>query len=116
MKIRTVYFKVSDMSKAVSFWRDLLKIEPHKKFDTWHEFMVGDVRLGLLLNDFGDKFSGSNCVPVLEFDDTEVMTYVERAKNLGAQIIKEGLDDPNLRSVVFADPFGNAFEISKFHD
>ena len=104
------------MPKAVSFWRDLLKVEPHKTFDTWHEFMIGNVRLGLLLNDYGDKFSGSNCVPVFEFDDTNVITYIQRAKDLGAKVIKEGLDDPNLRSVVFEDLFGNEFEISKFHD
>lgn len=116
MKIRTIYFKVTDMVKAVSFWQELLKVEPHKKFDKWHEFMVGNVRLGLLLNDFGDKYSGSSCVPVFEFEDSEVMGYVEQAKKLGAKIITEGLDNPDLQSVVFSDPFGNEFEISKFHD
>ena len=116
MKIRTIYFKVTDMPKAVAFWQAFLGSEPHKKFDSWHEFMAGNVRLGLLLNDFGDKYTGSNCVPVFEFGDDEVLEYVERAKKLGATVIKEGLDDPNLKSVVFADSFGNEFEVSKFHD
>lgn len=77
---------------------------------------MDNIRLGLLLNDFGDQYSGSNCVPVFEFSDEEVMKYVEKAKSLGATVIKEGLDDPNLKSVVFADPFVNEFEVSKFHD
>ena len=116
MKIRTVYFKVTDMPKAVEFWQSFLGIEPHKKFDEWHEFMTDNIRLGLLLNTFGDKYSGSNCVPVFELGDEEVLEYVERAKKLGARVIQEGLDDQDLKSVVFADPFGNEFEVSKFHD
>jgi catechol 2,3-dioxygenase-like lactoylglutathione lyase family enzyme len=116
MKIRTIYFKVNDMEKAVEFWKGFLGVEPHKKFDEWHEFMAGNVRLGLLLNDFDDKFSGCNCVPVFEFADEELGTYIERAKKLGATVVQDGLDDPNLLSVVFKDPFGNEFEASKFHD
>jgi catechol 2,3-dioxygenase-like lactoylglutathione lyase family enzyme len=116
MKIRTIYLKVTDMPKAVAFWQSFLGIEPHKKFDSWHEFMADNIRFGLLLNDYGDQYTGSNCIPVFEFTDEEVLQYVERAKQLGAKIIQEGLDDPDLRSVVCADPFGNEFEISKFHD
>jgi catechol 2,3-dioxygenase-like lactoylglutathione lyase family enzyme len=116
MKIRTVYFKVSDMQKAVAFWKSFLEIEPHKTSERWHEFMVGTLRLGLLLADPADVYSGSNCVPVFEFLDNEMVKYVERAKSLGAAMIIDGLDDPNLLSVVFADPFGNEFEVSKFHN
>lgn len=116
MKIRTVYFKVLEMRPAVEFWQEFLGVEPHKKSEKWQEFMVGELRLGLLLNDFGDKFSGSNCVPVFEFPDDEVMDWVEKARKLGAKEILNGLDDPNLKSVVFADPFGNEFEVSKFHE
>lgn len=128
MKIRTVYFKVPKIKPAAEFWQKFLGVEPHKKSDKWHEFLVGEssegnedtkqgaVRLGLLLNDFGDKFSGSNSVPVFEFGDDEVMEWIEKARKLGAKEILNGLNDPNLKSVVFADPFGNEFEVSKFHD
>jgi catechol 2,3-dioxygenase-like lactoylglutathione lyase family enzyme len=116
MKIRTVYFKVTDMQMAVTFWRELLQIEPHKATPSWHEFMVGSLRLGLLLNDFGDAYTGSNCVPVWEFDDEQLPLYVERAVALGATVILDGRDDPRLRSVVFKDPCGNEFELSRFHD
>jgi predicted enzyme related to lactoylglutathione lyase len=114
MKIRTIYWKVSDMQKAAAFWKSFLGIEPHKKFDTWQEFMLDTIRLGLLLHT-EDEVKGSNCVPVFEFADNEVMTFVEKAKGLGATVIEDGLDDPNLLSVVFADPWGNEFEVSKFH-
>lgn len=116
MKIRTVYFKVSDMPKAVAFWQGLLRIEPHKRYPEWHEFMVGTLRLGLWLNDCGDSYTGSNCVPVWEFDDAVLPQYIERAKSLGATVVVDGLDNPKLKSVVFRDPFGNEFELSRFHD
>ena len=116
MKIRTIYFKVDDMEKAVKFWTSLLDTKPHKTFPNWHEFMIGDLRLGLLLNDFDDKFSGSNCVPVFEFPDRELPKYMEKAKKLGAKLILDGLEDANLKSIIFEDPFGNQFELSRFHD
>lgn len=116
MKIRTVYLKVSDMKKAAKFWQSLLEVKPHKKSKNWHEFMIGNLRLGLLLNDFGDKFSGSNCVLVFEFSDKELPKYIEKAKKLGAKVVMDGLNDSNMKSILFADPFGNEFEFSKFHD
>ena len=116
MKIRTIYFKVDNMTQAVNFWRNLLEIIPHKNSEQWAEFMVGSLRLGLLLNDYGDKVCGSNCVPVWEFSDEELPKYIKKAKELGAAVIEDGLNNPNLKSVVFADPFGNEFELSRFHD
>ena len=116
MKIRTVYFKVHDMQQAVAFWQEFLEIKPHKQFDEWHEFMVGNLRLGLLKDLEGDAHSGCNCVPVFEFPDDEVLMYCTRAIQLGALLIVDGLNDPNLRSMVLRDPCGNEFEVSKFHD
>jgi hypothetical protein len=79
-------------------------------------FLVGNLRLGLLLNDFNDQFSGCNCVPVWEFSEAELPLYIERAKSLGATVLVDGLEDPNLKSIVFKDPIGNEFELSTFHD
>lgn len=116
MKIRTVYFKILNMQDACTFWESFLGFRPHKKGDKYSEFRLSNINLGLVLNDFGDVYSGSNCTPVFEFDDTEISTYIERAKSLKAKIILDGLDDPNIKGIVFADPFGNEFEVTKFHD
>ncbi len=116
MHVRTVYFKVDDMDTAVAFWGALLGVKAHKTSPSWHEFMSGTLRIGLLLNDFEETASGANCVPVFECADDELEIYIRRAKKLGAKVIVDGLLDPKLLSVVFADPFGNEFEISKFHD
>jgi predicted enzyme related to lactoylglutathione lyase len=114
MKIRTIYFKVTDIPKAAKFWETVLQLKPHKTFDSWHEFMCGNVRLGLLLCD--DKTSGANCVPVFEFTETELPAYIERAKAAGAKVLIDGFNDPNMKSFAMADPWGNEFELSKFHD
>lgn len=53
---------------------------------------------------------------MFEFEDAILPEYIERAKKLGAEIIIDGLSDPNLQSVVMRDPFGHEFELSKFHD
>ncbi len=116
VKIRTLYFKVADLGGAGEFWERLLQIKPHKDCAEWKEFRCGNIRLGLLLNDAGDPFTRSGCVPVFEFEDDALQGYLERAKALGAAVILDGIDDPNLRSVVFRDPFGHEFEMSKFHD
>lgn len=115
MKIRTVYFKVNDMAKAVQFWGSFLQLPPVKTSDRYHEWRIESLNLGLVHDDFDDQWSGSNCVPVFEFADDEVLSWVERAKSLGASIIINALDDPKMLSVVMADPFGNEFEVSKFH-
>ena len=69
LRIRSTYFKVRDMAAEVSFWRALLEAEPTKSSTHWSEFMVNGVRMGFLLNDFGEQLVGSSSVPVLEIDD-----------------------------------------------
>jgi len=116
LRIRTLYLKVNDLKGASLFWENLLQIKPHKCFDTWHEFRCENINLGLLLNDFGDTVQGSNCVPVFEFPDAILPSYIDRATQLGATIVFDGLMDEHILSIVFSDPFGNEFELSKFHD
>jgi hypothetical protein len=116
LRIRTLYLKVNDLKGASLFWGNLLQIKPHKCFDTWHEFRCENINLGLLLNDFGDVVQGSGCVPVFEFADAALPTYINRAIQLGATLILDGLEDPTIRSIVLRDPFGHEFELSKFHD
>ncbi len=116
MKIRTVYFKSNDLKATKAFWQELLGIKPHKDFDSWVEFKLDNINLGIWPNDGTSKWSGSGTVPVFEFKDDELADYIEKAKKLGAKVILNGLNDPNLLSIIFSDPWGNEFEQSKFHD
>jgi predicted enzyme related to lactoylglutathione lyase len=116
MKIRTVYFKIMDMRAAVSFWSQFLRMGPVKEFEKYSEFRVSNINLGLVLNDFGDSFSGANCCVVFEFGDDELFESIERAKALGATVAVDALNDENIKGIVFRDPFGNEFEVTRFHD
>jgi hypothetical protein len=45
-----------------------------------------------------------------------VLEFIERAKNLGATIVLDALHDENIKGVIFRDPFGNEFEVTRFYD
>jgi hypothetical protein len=93
MKLRTVYLKVNDMERPASFWQQVLESEPHRKSATSTQFMLGKVRQGLLLNNFGDDFNGSAAVPGFEFDDEALCAFLNRAKASGATVVFDGLVD-----------------------
>ena len=118
MRVRSTYFKVTDMPAEVAFWRSLLQAEPSKSSTHWSEFMVGDARIGFLLNDFGDKLEGCSSVPVLEVDDGTMDATVTRAKAAGATVVLDGLSNPKMNSIVLASPGGHEFELCncKSHD
>jgi catechol 2,3-dioxygenase-like lactoylglutathione lyase family enzyme len=116
MRIRTAYFKVTDMERSVTFWENLLKLSPSRKSERWTEFTVGEVRLGLLLNDFGEELVGSACVPVFEFDSSGLKDFLNRAKALGATILLDGLDDGTMKSIVLLGPDGHEFELCTCHE
>lgn len=116
MRIRTVYFKVADMTRAVTFWKNLLGQPPSRTSEKWTEFLVGEVRLGLLLNDFGDELVGSACVPVFEFDAAALQDFLARAKALGATVVLDGISDETTNTIVMASPDGHEFELCTCHE
>ena len=99
------------MELEVAFWRSVLQLEPMKTTAHWSEFKVGEVRIGLLLNDFGEELKGSACVPVLEFEPPELLVAIERAKAAGATVVLDGLNNPKTNSIVLASTGGHEFEL-----
>ncbi len=115
-RIRDVYFKVRDLEKSREFYKSLFGMEPYKSGNTQCKFKLGNSHFTLQLDRSHEHWSGTNCVPVFEFYDTEIMDYIKRAKELGAQVVIDALFDEKILSILFKDPFGNQFEISKMHD
>jgi hypothetical protein len=111
VKIRSAYFKVTDMAGSVAFWSSFLLQAPAKQSQHWSEFALGEVRLGFLLNDFDEEIRGNGCVPVFEVAPTELAACIERAKSLGATVVLDGLADPQMNSIVMAAPSGCEFEL-----
>ena len=94
MRLRTTCFKVLDMAGAMAFWSTLLQREPTKRSGRWSEFVLGDVRIGLLLNDLGETITGQGCVRVLAVAAEELDRLLERARQAGATLVLDGLADP----------------------
>ncbi len=116
MRVRSSYFKVSDMDAEVNFWRKLLVIEPIKATTHWTEFLVQGVRIGFLLNDFNEELVGCSCVPVLEVQGGAMAATITRAKESGATVILDGLSNPKMNSIVLATPGGHEFELCNCRD
>ncbi len=116
MKLRTVYIKAKDIQKVSNFWGQFFDSAPIKADSRWHEFMIDGKRFGILLDDFEDTYTGSNCVPVFEMEDRQILdSYVKKAKNLGASIVFDGTEDGDIQSIVLKDPFDNEFELTLHH-
>jgi len=116
MRIRTIYFKVSNIDQAEQFWSGLLDAKPTKSYETWREFLIHGTRLALLADSGATQLQQSRCVPVFEIPDEEMLICISKAKSLGATIVFDALDDPAVKSIVLADPFGNEFELCKLHN
>src|SRR5579875_1021243 len=105
------------MKAATSFWQGFLETVPHKKTKDWVEFRCEGINFALLrMPVFTIAEDAANCVPVFEFAEHELEGAKERALGLGAAIIVEKADHPDRMSYVLADPLGNEFEITRFHD
>jgi len=116
MKVRTVYFKVDQLSEVIAWWEAFLGFKPSKQSEAWAEFRIGQVNLGFL--SLPDRpGGGQGCVPVLEFSDAEVVSQIAKAKALGARAVLEGAEHPDYpnTAAVLVDPFGNEFEVTNYH-
>ena len=118
MRIRTVYFKTSEIDDAVAWWSDVLGTKPTKVFPTWREFRVGEINLGFLRLEPGSASGGPRCVPVFEFADSEIEARIAKAKAAGAVAMLKGEAHPDhpRPAAVLVDPFGNEFEFTCLHD
>jgi len=115
-RVRTVYLKVSDMDAAREFYGKFLGVPPKKDGNVWCEFPLGNMNLGFSLEPKKAGSGGSSFVPIFEFADNEIYSYVHRAKTLGASIVTDSLSEGQGQSILMKDPFGNEFEISREHD
>jgi predicted enzyme related to lactoylglutathione lyase len=116
MRVRTVYLKVTDMMAETAFWRSFLESAPTKQSSGWTEFLVDEVRVALLLQEEGDTVVGSGCVPVFEVQPDALPGFIDRVQELGGSIVFDGLENPDIQSIVLADPEGREFELTVFHD
>ena len=117
MRVRTVYFKTRRIEEAVAWWSNVLGAKPTKVSPLWQEFRVGEINLGFLRLEEGSELGRQSCIPVFEFDDSEIAARIARAKATGATVILEGETHPDhpRAAAILVDPFGNEFEFTCLH-
>lgn len=112
MKFRGSYIKVTDLNKCINFWKAFLDLEPVQITRDYHEFVLENGRFGVSLNNYGDKYSPSNSVPVFAMTQDEAKRAMEKALSLGAKLVFNGMAEDTQKCIVCTDPCGNEFEFS----
>ena len=111
---------VSDMERAIAFYRDGLGLTPGWRLrDNWAEMLGADAPIDLLKEAAGTAPSPNSkavrsydrhWTPVhLDFVVEDLDKAVERARTAGATLDREIKARPYGRIAVLADPFGNGF-------
>lgn len=107
-----VYVFVSDMDRAVEFYRDVLGLEiDYRAGDDWAQFGAGPIKLGLHGVARGEgRAGGTVAFTVTDLDDARVRLVAK-----GVAVGHEGGGDRGQpRFVEFADPDGNLLALFEY--
>jgi catechol 2,3-dioxygenase-like lactoylglutathione lyase family enzyme len=108
-----VYYWVSDMDRAVAFYRDVLDLPLLRQSgDEWAEFDGGGVRLALhgAVRGHAPPPGGATAVFLVEDLDVAQATLSARGVTFGHQGGVEGF----ARFLAFADPDGNTVQVIEY--
>lgn len=107
-----VYFFVSDMDRAVGFYRDVLGLRLlYRTGDDWAQFEAGPVQLGLHGSGPGQHRPGGTLA--FRVDDLDASRAALAARGIG--FTPEGVgEDGEPRFVEFSDPDGNVLGLLEY--
>ena len=111
--MHTVWCQVSEMDRALTFYRDVLGLRVSYTSPYWTEFDLGNGKLGL-----HPTLSGNSRSPLGEFGcgwfvglrTTDLQGLRERLVGAGVRIHGDYHDIPGGTVLDFEDPDGNALE------
>lgn len=108
----TTWCYVSNMDRAVAFYRDLLGLEPSHVSPYWTAFQLGGMRLGLHPAVAGNEgphgIYGKGWFLGLEVDDIRALKSA--LKSAGVEVKGDFHDVPGAVVLDFLDPDGNTLE------
>lgn len=107
--VDTVFLWVSDLDRALSWYRDHLDIHPGPRFGRWQSMEIGGETVFALHEGSGDH-SSVNAVVGLRVDDLDAAVAEladEGIDPIDAQITDTG----HKRFITFADPDGNHIQL-----
>jgi predicted enzyme related to lactoylglutathione lyase len=105
--IATVWLPVSDMERAVSFYRDSLGLDVVEHDGDWTEVTAGDQRIGL---NEGESPAGDGGA-VIAFGVDDIDSTVEELKGNGVEFTDEVSEHPWGKIAPFKDADGNDLQL-----
>ncbi len=106
MRWSVAWCPVSDMERALAFYRDVLGIEVVSENQFWSELRAGDVRLAL--HDGGEDAQRGGWTICLETDDLDLLRT--RLMEAGVECDSEYHETPSGATLAFRDPDGNRLQ------
>lgn len=103
-----VAYSVSDVPRAVSFYRDVIGLQPTQASEHWVEFDVGDTTFGVGQGEGIGISPGSQFSASFEVDNLDEMHTRLTQRGVTVTGINES---PVCRSCFVSDPDGNRFAL-----
>jgi predicted enzyme related to lactoylglutathione lyase len=105
--IARIRLPVTEMDRAVAFYRDNLGLEVVEHDGDWSEVTAGDQRIGLNANESPAGDGGA----VVAFNVDDLDSAVEEMKGNGVEFAGEISEHPWGRIAPFKDPDGNYLQL-----
>lgn len=104
--VAAVWVPVTDMDRAVAFYRDVLGLTVSSQSEDWSEIDANGLRLGLNARESASPSSGGGAVVTFQ-PDVSIEDEVAGLKERGADVEGEISEHPWGRIVPFKDSEGN---------
>ena len=108
--VAAVWVPVTDMARAVAFYRDTLGLEVTSQDDDWSEIDANGLRIGLNARESASASSDGGAVVSFQ-PDGSIEDEVESLKERGADIQGEISEHPWGKIVPFKDSEGNDLQL-----
>lgn len=114
--LQDIYYYVTDMRRALSFYRDVVGLRLVSESEQWSAFDLGGARFGLHAAGPGgvrsspDK-SGIYAGATVTLKAKGVRSEVERLQRAGVKFLETATDEPFGTIAAFVDPDGNVVKL-----
>lgn len=109
-----LYFFVSDMDRAIAFYREVLELElDHRSGEEWSQLHAGSIQLGLHGAGSGPVRPGGTLAFTVADLDAAKAKLTARGVAIGHEGGGEGLGP---RFVEFSDPDGNVLALFEYEE
>ncbi|CAN5798961.1 hypothetical protein BH23ACT5_BH23ACT5_23850 [soil metagenome] len=107
--VDTVFYKVTDLERSVTWYRDVLGIHPGPRYGDWQILVVGG-EVTFALHRFDDPHPGVNAVVALAVEDLNAV--IDHAAAVGVQPVDaEVTRTDDMLFVTYGDPDGNHIQL-----